>query len=83
MACTTQSDIYMRQGQVKNIHTMIYNTLTTLYTMVYTKKEVYTMVYIIKTNGATTGPGSRRVVYTMVYTVVYTVFFGIYYGIYL
>ena len=37
----------MTQEQVKTAYTMVYNTLTTVYTMVYTKKPVYTMVYVM------------------------------------
>ena len=37
----------MTQQQVKTAYFMVYNTLTTVYTMVYTKTLVYTMVYTI------------------------------------
>ena len=35
----------MTQQQVKTAYFMVYNTPTTVYTMVYTKNLVYTMVY--------------------------------------
>ena len=47
----------MTQEGVKTAYTMVYNTLTTVYTMVYTKKTVYTMVYSIYYD-ATRGLGS-------------------------
>ena len=36
---------------VKTAYTMVYNTLTTVYTMVYTKKTGYTMVYTMTQQG--------------------------------
>ena len=41
----------MTQQQVKTAYFMVYNTLTTVNTMVYTKKLVYTMVYTMTQQG--------------------------------
>ena len=41
----------MTQEGVKTAYTMVYNTMTTVYTMAYTKKTVYTMVYTVTQQG--------------------------------
>jgi hypothetical protein len=76
MAYTIQSGIYReaRTGQTCIYHG-IYHPDYGIYHGIYQKPGIYHGIY----HGATTGPGSRQVVYTMVYTMLY----GIYHGIYL
>ena len=84
LPCTTKIGIYhdARTGQNCLFHG-IYHGMKGIYHGIYQKNGIYHAIY----HDATTGPGSRQVVYTiiyiMLYSMVYTYFYDIYHGIYL
>jgi hypothetical protein len=51
MLCTKENNTHhaiSSQDQVKRVYTIVYNTLTTVYAMIYTQDLVYTMVYTVR-----------------------------------
>jgi hypothetical protein len=45
MPCTQKPVYTVGQGQVKTAFTMVYNMLTMVYTMLFTKKLVYSILH--------------------------------------